>query len=199
MNKFKLVLFIALLSIFFTSTNLFAGGAKKETSIHAKIVTPMGTIICKLFDKQAPITVANFIALTEGTTEYTNAEGEKVKDKFYDGLIFHRVMPNFMIQAGCPYGTGTGGPGYKFDDEFSKDLNFDIPGRLAMANSGRNTNGSQFFITEVATPWLNQRHTIFGQIVEGQEIVKEIANVDTDSRKKPIKNIIIKSIEIIRD
>ncbi|MFC1501652.1 peptidylprolyl isomerase [Elusimicrobiota bacterium] len=190
---------ICFITIIFSSMYLLAEDERKENTIHAKIITPLGTIVCKLFDKEAPKTVANFVGLSEGSTEYTNLKGEKVKGRFYDGLIFHRVIANFMIQTGCPLGKGTAGPGYKFDDEFSKDLNFDIPGRLAMANAGPNTNGSQFFITEVPTPWLNQRHTIFGQVVEGQDIVSKIARVDVDKNNKPYKDIIIKKIEIIRD
>jgi peptidyl-prolyl cis-trans isomerase B (cyclophilin B) len=126
----------------------------------ATIVTKRGTIRLKLHDDKAPKTVANFEKL--------------VKRGFYDGLKFHRVIPNFMIQAGCPLGTGTGGPGYTFADEFHKDLKHDGPGVLSMANAGPNTNGSQFFITHVATPWLDRKHSIFGRVIEGQEVVDAI-------------------------
>src|SRR4029077_5331467 len=130
-----------------------------------------GTITVTLFDKQAPVTIANFMGLANGTKEYKDPKtGQMKKSKFYDGLTFHRVIPNFMIQGGDPLGTGTGGPGYKFEDEFVSDLVFDKPGKLAMANSGPATNGSQFFITVAPTPWLNGHHTIFGQITKGQDV-----------------------------
>jgi peptidyl-prolyl cis-trans isomerase A (cyclophilin A) len=147
--------------------------------------TSMGKMKCTLFPKQAPKTVENFIGLANGTKEWTNpATGKKMKGvPLYDNTTFHRVIPNFMIQGGDPLGNGTGNPGYRFEDEFVPELRFDRPGRLAMANSGPATNGSQFFITEVPTPHLNDKHTIFGQCDDASvELVKQIARVATDPR-----------------
>jgi len=172
----------------------------KETKrMNAVIETSLGNITIELFPDKAPQTVANFVELAEGTKEFTDLKtGKKVKQKFYDGLVFHRVIPDFMIQGGCPLGTGTGGPGYKFEDEIDPSLKFDKPGKLAMANAGPNTNGSQFFITEAATPWLNGNHTIFGQVISGMELVKKIARTEVDFSDKPINPVIIKSIVIER-
>jgi peptidyl-prolyl cis-trans isomerase A (cyclophilin A) len=149
----------------------------------AVIETTEGNITCTLFPDKAPETVKNFIGLATGKKEWTNPKtGKKVTGTpLYDGVIFHRVIPNFMIQTGDPLGTGTGDPGYSFKDEFSPNLTFDQPGRLAMANSGPNTNGSQFFITEVPTPWLNNHHTIFGQC-QDLDVVKKIARLAADPR-----------------
>ncbi|MCU1311914.1 MAG: Peptidyl-prolyl cis-trans isomerase [Candidatus Angelobacter sp.] len=147
--------------------------------------TSMGKLKCTLFPKQAPKTVENFIGLANGTKEWTNpATGKKMKGvPLYDNTTFHRVIPNFMIQGGDPLGNGTGDPGYRFEDEFVPELRFDRPGRLAMANSGPATNGSQFFITEVPTPHLNDKHTIFGQCDDASvELVKQIARTATDPR-----------------
>ncbi|MCL2145138.1 MAG: peptidylprolyl isomerase [Endomicrobia bacterium] len=167
--------------------------------MNAVIETSLGNITIELFPDKAPQTVANFVELAEGTKEFTDLKtGKKVKQKFYDGLVFHRVIPDFMIQGGCPLGTGTGGPGYKFEDEIDPSLKFDKPGKLAMANAGPNTNGSQFFITEAATPWLNGNHTIFGQVISGMELVKKIARTEVDFSDKPINPVIIKSIVIER-
>jgi len=146
-----------------------------ENGIYAKFNTTKGAILVKLTHDLTPGTVGNFVALAEGNME------NKVKPqgvKFYDGLTFHRVIPNFMIQGGCPLGTGTGDPGYKFDDEFHQDLRHDTPGVLSMANSGPGSNGSQFFITHVATPWLDDKHTVFGNVIEGQDVVDAIAQGD---------------------
>lgn len=165
----------------------------------AIIETSMGTIEINLFSEQAPKTVANFVELAQGTKEWTDPKtGKKVKKPFYDNLTFHRVIPEFMIQGGCPLGTGTGGPGYKFDDEIDPSLTFNKPGLLAMANAGPNTNGSQFFITEVKTPWLNGHHTIFGEVVSNKDldIVKKIARVDSDFSDSPLEPVIIKKITI---
>jgi peptidyl-prolyl cis-trans isomerase A (cyclophilin A) len=155
-----------------------------ENGIYAKFNTTKGSILVKLTHDLTPGTVGNFVALAEGNME------NKVKPqgvKFYDGLKFHRVIPNFMIQGGCPQGTGTGDPGYKFDDEFHQDLRHNAPGVLSMANSGPGSNGSQFFITHVATPWLDDKHTVFGNVIEGQDIVDAIAQGDT-----------LETLEIIR-
>ncbi|MBI2608942.1 MAG: peptidylprolyl isomerase [Deltaproteobacteria bacterium] len=167
--------------------------------MYAIMETNMGTIKIELFHKQAPKTVANFVGLAEGTKEFTDPEtGEEVKRPYYDGIVFHRVIPNFMIQGGDPTGTGMGGPGYEFSDEFNSELRHDKPGMLSMANAGPNTNGSQFFITEVPTPWLDDRHSIFGQVVEGFEVVTQIAHVERDGRDKPLKDVVITKVSIIR-
>ncbi len=170
----------------------------KETSeMNAIIETSMGTIKIKLLPENAPLTVENFVELAEGTKEFIDPQtGKKTKKKYYDGLIFHRVIPEFMIQGGDPTGTGRGGPGYKFQDEIDPSLKFDKPGILAMANAGPNTNGSQFFITEVATPWLNGNHTIFGHVTEGLDIIKKIARTEVDFSDKPIEPVVIKSVKI---
>ena len=147
------------------------------------IETTMGTIEGELYNDKAPNTVKNFTDLA--------------KKGFYDGLIFHRVIPDFMIQTGDPTGTGMGGPGYSFADEFSPELRHDRPGVFAMANSGPNTNGSQFFITEVPTPWLDNRHSVFGHVTEGIEIVKEIARVPRDSRDKPLVPVTMKKVTVL--
>ncbi len=161
--------------------------------------TSMGQMTCRLFDKQAPNAVANFIGLAEGTKEFTDpATKQKTRRRYYDGTTFHRVIPGFMIQGGDPLGTGEGDPGYMFKDEFDPTLNFDVPGRLAMANSGPDTNGSQFFITEVATPFLDQKYTIFGQCDDHTvDIVKAIARVNRDSNDKPVDPVVLKKVTVI--
>jgi len=161
--------------------------------------TSMGTMTCKLFDKQAPVAVANFVGLATGTKEFTDpATKQKAKRPYYDGTTFHRVIPGFMIQGGDPLGTGMGDPGYMFNDEFDPALNFDVPGRLAMANSGPNTNGSQFFITEVATPFLDQKYVIFGQCDDHSvEVVKAIARVNRDENDKPLEPVVLKKVTVI--
>ena len=162
--------------------------SNSKNGIFAKMETNKGTILIRLFYKQVPYTVANFIGLSEGSKEWTNSKtGKKIKTKFYDGLKFHRVIDNFMIQGGDPLGSGRGGPGYKFSDEFKPNLIHDKPGILSMANSGPNTNGSQFFITHVPTPWLDGKHSVFGEVTEGMDVVNSI-----------IQNDYIKYIEIIR-
>jgi peptidyl-prolyl cis-trans isomerase A (cyclophilin A) len=162
--------------------------------------TSMGRITCQFFQSQAPKTVANFIALAEGAKDWTDpVTGKKQHHKpLYDGTIFHRVIPEFMIQGGDPAGTGAGDPGFSFEDEFDPNLNFDVPGRLAMANSGPNTNGSQFFITEVPTEHLNQHHTIFGQCDESSVlVVTTIARVQTDGQDKPVTPVVLKKVTIV--
>ena len=155
-----------------------------ENGIYAKFNTAKGSILVKLTHDLTPGTVGNFVALAEGNME------NKVKPqgtKFYDGLNFHRVIPDFMIQGGCPLGTGTGDPGYKFDDEFHPSLKHNRPGVLAMANSGPGTNGSQFYITHIPTDWLDNKHTVFGHVIEGQDVVDAVAQGD-----------VLETLEIIR-
>ncbi len=155
-----------------------------NNGIYAKFTTSKGDILVQLEQEKAPGTVGNFVALAEGNLE------NSVKDQgtpYYNGLNFHRVIPDFMIQGGCPLGTGTGNPGYKFDDEFHPDLKHDAPGKLAMANSGPATNGSQFYITHVPTPWLDGKHTVFGSVVEGQDVVDAIAQGDALTSVEIIK------------
>ena len=165
---------------------------------YAILETSQGDITCELFPQHAPETVANFVGLATGTKEFTDPKTHKpVQRPFYDGLIFHRVIPEFMIQGGCPLGTGTGGPGYQFKDEFAKGVEFDKPGKLAMANAGPGTNGSQFFITLAPTAWLNNRHTIFGQVVKGQEVVEKIAALPRDRNDRPKITVVIKSVKIV--
>jgi peptidyl-prolyl cis-trans isomerase A (cyclophilin A) len=143
--------------------------------------------------------VRNFIELAEGTREWTNpATGQVSQARLYDGTIFHRVIPDFMIQGGDPLGTGTGGPGYKFADEFHPDLAFDRSHLLAMANAGPGTNGSQFFITTGPTPWLNGKHTIFGEVIEGGSVVDEISRVQTSRGDRPATDVVLESVEIGR-
>ena len=161
--------------------------------------TSMGRMTCKFFDKQAPVAVANFMGLATGTKEFTDpATKQKVRRAYYDGTTFHRVIPGFMIQGGDPLGTGEGDPGYMFNDEVDPALNFDVPGRLAMANSGPNTNGSQFFITEVPTDYLDQKYVIFGQCDDASvDVVKAIARVNRDSNDKPLEAVVLKKVTII--
>jgi peptidyl-prolyl cis-trans isomerase A (cyclophilin A) len=162
--------------------------------------TSMGRITCQFFQKQAPKTVANFISLAEGTKDWTDPTSKKVQHHkpLYDGTTFHRVIPEFMIQGGDPTGTGMGDPGYTFEDEFDPNLSFDVPGRLAMANSGPNTDGSQFFVTEQAVDSLNQHYTIFGQCDEPSVlVVKTIARVERDSSDKPVAPVVLKKVTII--
>jgi peptidyl-prolyl cis-trans isomerase A (cyclophilin A) len=157
--------------------------------LHATLKTSLGDIVVKLLPEKAPKTVANFVGLAEGTKEWREPAGQVVKRPLYDGTIFHRVIPEFMIQGGDPQGNGTGGPGYKFEDEIGPDNKFDRPGLLAMANAGPNTNGSQFFVTEVPTPHLNRGHTIFGEVVKGGELVAKIAR--TGNAKVKLVQVVI--------
>ena len=174
----------------------------EPTGPTAVLDTSMGRITCRLFDKQAPLAMANFIALAEGTKPWTDPVTRKrVKGKpFYNGTTFHRVIPEFMIQGGDPTGTGTGDPGYMFADEFDPNLNFDVPGRMAMANSGPDTNGSQFFITEVPTTHLNQKHTIFGQCDQPSlAVVSAIARVQRDPDDKPLQPVTLNKVTIVKE
>ncbi len=166
---------------------------------YAIFETSHGNIVCRLFEKETPNTVANFLGLAEGTKEFKDTKtGQKAKRPFYDGLIFHRVIPQFMIQGGCPLGQGTGDAGYKFADEFHPSLRHDKPGKLSMANAGPNTNGSQFFLTVAATPWLDGKHSIFGEIVEGQDVAGKISNVPRDSSDRPRTPVVINKLRIER-
>ena len=155
-----------------------------NNGIYAKFTTSKGEILVQLEHEKTPGTVGNFVALSEGNLEN---DVKQQGTPYYDGLKFHRVIPDFMVQGGCPQGSGTGNPGYKFDDEFHSDLKHDAPGKLAMANSGPATNGSQFYITHVPTPWLDGKHTVFGSVIEGQDIVDAIAQGDE-----------LSSVEIVR-
>jgi peptidyl-prolyl cis-trans isomerase A (cyclophilin A) len=167
---------------------------------YAVFNTNEGKIRIRLFEAEAPVTVKNFIELAEGKKEWTHPTSKKKSsDKLYHGTIFHRVIPGFMIQGGDPTGTGMGGPGYRFEDETKGSPHkFDKPGKLAMANSGPNTNGCQFFITTVPTPHLLGRHTIFGEVVEGQDVAEKISHVPTGAGDKPHKPVVLESVAIER-
>src|SRR5271155_1899918 len=169
----------------------------RAAGTYAIFETSLGDIVVKLLDKEAPKTVENFIGLAEGTKEFVNPmTGKKEKRTYYDGLVFHRVIPQFMIQGGCPQGDGRGGPGYQFADEFHPSLKHSKAGKLSMANSGPGTNGSQFFITVAATPWLDNRHTIFGEVVEGQDVADKISNLPRDSSDRPRTPVTMQKLRI---
>jgi peptidyl-prolyl cis-trans isomerase A (cyclophilin A) len=172
----------------------------REPGTYAIFNTSEGTIVARLFEKDAPKTVENFIELAEGKKEWTHpVGGKKSTDKLYDGTVFHRVIPDFMIQGGDPAGTGFGGPGYKFADECKgSPHHFNGKGKLAMANAGPNTNGSQFFITVAPTQWLTGKHTIFGEVVEGLDIVEKISKVPRNAQDKPNKPVTIDTLVIER-
>ena len=172
----------------------------RTPGVYATFDTSEGTIVVRLFEAEAPITVKNFIELAEGSREWTHPHTRaKSKTPLYNGTIFHRVIPDFMVQGGDPAGTGMGGPGYQFQDETKGSPHkFDKPGKLAMANSGPGTNGSQFFITVAATPWLTGNHTIFGEVVEGQDIADKITKLPRSRQDKPNKDVVLKSITIER-
>lgn len=172
----------------------------RPSGTYATFQTTEGTIVCRLFEKDAPKTVANFMDLAEGKRDWTHpVSGKKSKDRLYDGTIFHRVIPNFMIQGGDPAGDGRGGPGYQFEDETKgSPHSFDKKGKLAMANAGPNTNGSQFFITVAPTTWLTGKHTIFGEVVEGQEIADKVANAPRSRQDRPVKDVVLERVEIER-
>ena len=193
MRKFLFAMFFAILAL------PVLGQEKSSAEPTALFETTMGTLRCKLFPKEAPKTVANFIGLADGTKDWTDpATGQKKHGvPLYNGTVFHRVIPGFMIQGGDPLGKGFGDPGYRFEDEIVSSLTFDRPGRLAMANSGPNTNGSQFFITDVPTPHLNGHHTIFGQCDDASvEVVKKIERVPRDARDMPTTPVRINKIVI---
>jgi peptidyl-prolyl cis-trans isomerase A (cyclophilin A) len=164
---------------------------------HATLKTSKGDIRVALFPDTAPKTVENFIGLATGSRAWTDPKtGQEQRRPLYDDTVFHRVIPQFMVQGGDPLGTGRGGPGYQFEDEVAGPHRFDKPGYLAMANAGPNTNGSQFFITQIPTPWLDGKHTIFGEVVEGMDVVDVIAASDRDARDRPREDIRIERIEI---
>src|ERR1700733_8507622 len=173
----------------------------RTSGTYAVFNTSEGTIVCRLFEQEAPKTVANFTELAEGPRDWSPpVSNKKSSDKLYDGSIFHRVIPDFMIQGGDPAGTGFGGPGYKFEDETKGSPHkFDKPGKLAMANSGPNTNGSQFFITVAPTQWLTGNHTIFGEVVEGQDVVDKITATPRNRQDKPVKDVVLQSVTISQE
>jgi peptidyl-prolyl cis-trans isomerase A (cyclophilin A) len=167
------------------------------TTLIATLQTSLGTVKVRLFPDHAPKTVRNFVELAEGGREWADPEtGKATSKRLYDGTVFHRVISGFMIQGGDPLGNGTGGPGYKFGDEFHPDLAFSRPYLLAMANSGPGTNGSQFFVTTVPTPWLTGKHTIFGEVIEGSDVVDRIGSVQTDRRDAPVTPVVLESVKI---
>jgi peptidyl-prolyl cis-trans isomerase A (cyclophilin A) len=167
------------------------------TTLTALLRTNHGDVVVRLFPDHAPKTVRNFVELAEGTREWTDPRTRRTdRAKLYDGTVFHRVIPDFMVQGGDPLGTGTGGPGYEFGDEIHPDLQFTRPYLLAMANAGPGTNGSQFFITTGPTPWLNGKHTIFGEVVSGSEVVDAISHVKTGGGDRPAEDVVLESVEI---
>jgi peptidyl-prolyl cis-trans isomerase A (cyclophilin A) len=172
----------------------------RQPGLYATFETSAGKVVCRLFEKEAPKTVANFVELAEGKREWTHpTTGKKSKDRLYDRTVFHRVIPDFMIQGGDPQGTGMGGPGYRFEDETrGSPHKFDAPGKLAMANAGPNTNGSQFFITVAATMWLTGNHTIFGEVVEGQDVVDKITKVARNRQDRPLQDVVLERVAIER-
>jgi peptidyl-prolyl cis-trans isomerase A (cyclophilin A) len=168
-------------------------------TLTARLQTNHGAIVVRLFPDHAPKTVRNFTELAEGAREWKDPRtGQKSTARLYDRTVFHRVIPDFMIQGGDPLGTGTGGPGYKFADEIHPDLVFDRPYLLAMANAGPGTNGSQFFITMAPTPWLNRKHTIFGEVIEGSDVVDRISGVKTGQQDRPVEDVVLESVTVDR-
>jgi peptidyl-prolyl cis-trans isomerase A (cyclophilin A) len=166
-------------------------------TLTATLQTSEGPVVIRLFPDHAPKTVQNFVDLAEGSREWTDPRTRQATNaRLYDGTIFHRVIPRFMIQGGDPLGTGTGGPGYRFADEIHPDLRFDRPYLLAMANAGPGTNGSQFFITVVPTPHLNGKHTIFGEVVDGADIVDRISQTQTDRNDRPVQDVVLESVAV---
>jgi peptidyl-prolyl cis-trans isomerase A (cyclophilin A) len=172
----------------------------RDPGLYATFDTSEGKVVCRLFEKDAPKTVQNFVDLAEGKREWTHpVTRKKTSDRLYDGTIFHRIIPQFMVQGGDPAGTGFGGPGYQFEDETrGSKHSFDKPGKLAMANAGPNTNGSQFFITVAPTTWLTGKHTIFGEVVEGYNVVEKIVGQPRNKQDKPLKDVTVKSVTIER-
>ena len=170
----------------------FAKGAQ----VRATFKTSAGDFVCELYADDCPVTVGNFVALARGEAPFTDAAGRTVKRPFYDGTVFHRVIKDFMVQGGDPTGTGRGGPGYRFGDEIVAHRRHDRPGILSMANAGPNTNGSQFFLTEVPTPWLDGKHTVFGAIVEGLDVLQAIAKSPVGAGDQPKTPITLQQLTI---
>lgn len=168
-----------------------------DGELRATIKTKKGDITIALFEEKVPRTVANFVGLATGSFEWSK-EGVPTSEPLYPGTVIHRVIPEFMVQMGCPRGNGTGGPGYRFGDEIDPSLRHDKPGVVSMANAGPSTNGSQFFITEVPTPWLDGKHAVFGEVREGQDVVHAIANAPRDARDRPRDEIRIEAVDIFR-
>jgi len=196
----KRLLFCGLLVLAVVVASTLTMEARLSPGTYAHFTTPLGKFTVKLFDQDAPKTVANFVGLAEGTKEWTDPKtGAKVKKPFYEGLIFHRVISGFMIQGGCPLGQGIGGPGYKFEDEFSPKLRHSKEGILSMANSGPNTNGSQFFITLGPTPHLDNKHSVFGEVVEGMDVVRKIGTTPTGAGDRPVTPVTMSvKIEVVK-
>ena len=169
-------------------------------AVHAEFATTEGSFKVRLFDQEVPETVANFVGLAEGTKEWTHpgTHQKMTNTPFYDGIVFHRVIDGFMIQGGDPLGQGIGGPGYTFKDEFHPQLRHSKAGILSMANAGPNTNGSQFFITLGPTPHLDNRHSVFGEVTEGMEVVRRIGSTPTGRQDRPVKEVVINSVKITR-
>ena len=193
------LLIVMAAGVLMSSTLVVAGQDAAKKTPYAVFTTSEGNFTVRLFEKEAPKTVANFIGLAEGTKEWTDPKtNEKVKKPYYNGLMFHRVIAGFMIQGGDPLGQGIGGPGYKFKDEFHPSLRHSRAGILSMANAGPNTNGSQFFITLGPTPHLDNRHSVFGEVTEGMDIVRRIGTTPTGRQDRPVKDVVINSIKITR-
>src|SRR5213593_3003220 len=186
-------------SVLVSSTFVLAGQDAAKKTPYAHFTTSEGNFTVRLFEKEVPKTVANFVGLAEGTKEWRDpSTGEKKTGPYYDGIIFHRVISGFMIQGGDRLGTGAGGPGYNFGDEFHPSLRHSRPGILSMANAGPNTNGSQFFITLGPTPHLDNRHSVFGEVVEGMDVVRKIGAVPTGRQDRPVKPVVINTLSIER-
>jgi peptidyl-prolyl cis-trans isomerase A (cyclophilin A) len=184
----------------YTVAGMTARGDRMADTLTATLQTSQGKVVVRLFPDHAPKTVRNFVELAEGGRQWTDPRtGRQTTAKLYDGTVFHRVIPDFMIQGGDPLGSGRGGPGYRFADEIHPDLVFDRPYLLAMANAGPGTNGSQFFITVAPTPWLNGKHTIFGQVIEGADVVDQISRAKTGSQDRPVQDVTIESVTVNRD
>jgi len=193
----KLFIVAALCVVFGLSSSAYS--QEKKGPLYATLKTSMGDVVIQLFDDKAPKTVANFVGLASGTKEWSDPKtGEKVKKPLYKGTIFHRVIPGFMIQGGDPLGSGMGGPGYRFEDEFHPDLRHTKGGILSMANAGPNTNGSQFFITLAPTLYLDNKHSVFGEVIKGQDVIVAIGNTPRDGRDRPVKDVVLKEVVISR-